>query len=196
MEVSIEERYGNMTLMNIFTSVWLGDWDLYDELFINMPDEIKNQFPFQSHYDREQVALWHENYFAIPGDFFVPPYYTAYQENQENMEEWKHSLLGLIGMYEKFGFYYPLEKEKYPDHIGCMTAFISSSIDAQIKAYHSRDFESITLLDKVQEEMLINYIEPTLLPLLNVAENKIEHPFFKEFLRFYKGNLIADTALQ
>lgn len=186
MEPTLEELYGKMALSNILSSVWLGDWKRYEDIFSTMREDVQMNFPFHQHYDREQVKQWYENHFFIPGDYFVSPYFSSYSIGESGDEDArKKDLLCLIGMYEKTGFYYPLEKELYPDHMGCLVAFWGSVIQEQIKASQTGDEEYVKKLAELEGEILNQYILPVLNPLRNHADPKISHSFFKEFLDFF-----------
>src|SRR5690625_5375459 len=74
MQYTIEETYGKLVLTQLFTHVWFGDWDHYEEAIDQLPDDLIEAFPFHRFYDREKVELWHDNYFSIPGSYFIPPY--------------------------------------------------------------------------------------------------------------------------
>lgn len=186
MIMTKEERYGQLFLNNILSCVWLGEWDRYEEFFLNMDKELTKNFPFHSYYNREDVMLWHENHFFIPGDYFVSPYFSSYiKKGHDEHEERKKDLLCLIGLYEKVGFLYPLEKEIYPDHFGCLTAFLGSVIQESIKADVEKDEEYKSKLNELKQNVIGRYIFPVLQVLRENAEPKIRHPFFKEFLNFY-----------
>lgn len=186
MKEMTEERYGKLALANILASIWLGDWERYESIFTEMPEYLHGQFPFHRHYNREQAELWHENHFFIPGEYFISPYLSSYtQSGNDGYEKRRSDLLCLIGLYDKTGFYYPLEKEIYPDHIGCMTLFLGTVIKECINAETAKDEEYLAELAELERHMLDQYIIPILHPLKNNAESKIEHPFFKEFLAFY-----------
>ncbi|UAC48775.1 molecular chaperone TorD family protein [Bacillus aquiflavi] len=184
-----EECSGKLALANILSSIWFGDWEHYEEIFKQMPKKVKKQFVFHRYYNREQVKLWYENHFFIPGDYFVPPYFSSYVLNDCKKEKKKENLLCLIGIYEKTGFYFPLEKEYYPDHFGCLTAFLSSVLQEQIKAINLNETVYFKQLRKLEEKMLIEYIIPVLQPLSNYAKGKIRHRFFQEFLTFFNETM-------
>jgi hypothetical protein len=68
----MEEMYGKLLLGELFTSVWFGHWDHYEAMMSGVPEELAANLPFHSHYSREDTALWRDNYFQIPGPYFVP----------------------------------------------------------------------------------------------------------------------------
>lgn len=186
MIFTTEERYGQLVLNNIMSSVWLGEWERYEGIFRNMNEELIEKFPFHSHYNQEEVKLWHENHFFIPGDYFVSPYFSSYiKKGQDEHEERKKDLLCLIGLYEKIGFLYPLEKEIYPDHFGCITAFLGSVFQESLELDAEKDEEYLSKLNELNQNVIRRYIFPVLQVLKENAEPKIKHPFFKEFLNFY-----------
>lgn len=191
VEQTIEERYGKWALTNLFTAIWLGDWERYEEIFRGLPAELYVQLPFQAYYRRDEAALWHDNHFFIPGEHFVSPYFSSYG-GKENEEIRRKELLCLIGLYEQTGFYFPLEKERYPDHLGCITAFLSSIGLEQIEAFKSEDEEYAHRLARMEREVLGTYILPVLEPLLEAGKEKIKHPFFQEFLTFYSESMRTD----
>lgn len=185
MKEIIEECYGQLVLVNILSAVWIGDWDRYEEIFKEMPDELQAEFPFHPFYHREQVELWYENHFLIPGDYFVSPYFSSYVTNEKDEERRRQDLLCLISIFNKTGFYYPLEKESYPDHLGCLTSFVSSALQEEIKALQEADLVYFEQLVELKERLRCKYIVPVLKPLIKQSNMKINHLFFKEFLQFY-----------
>ncbi|CAH2715025.1 hypothetical protein BACCIP111895_02202 [Neobacillus rhizosphaerae] len=193
---TVEELHGSMVLANIMSVIWLGDWDRYETIFAEIPAEVSNQFPFHQHYQREKVEVWHENHFCIPGEFFISPYFSSYSGNGgKNAEESRKSLLCLIGLYEKLGFYYPLENNLYPDHLGCLMVFVRSLIQEQIKAKQDSDVELYNKLVDLEVEILSNYIQPMLKPLQKNASNHVQHPFIKEFLECFCQSLDKEEFL-
>lgn len=183
---TLEELHGSLALANIMSVIWLGDWDRYEEIFAEIPDELKNQFPFHTHYKREEVEIWYENHFFIPGDYFISPYFSSYSSNKgQDVEERRKSLLCLIVIYEKMGFYYPLENNLYPDHLGCLLVFISSVLQEQIKAMNNSDDELYKKLTNMKNEIFSEYIQPVLHPLQKNTWNHAKHPFIKEFLQYF-----------
>lgn len=192
MNALIEERYGKLALANILSAVWFGDWDRYEKIFNEMPDEIKAEFPFHQFYHREQVKLWYDNHFYIPGDYFVSPYFSSYTSEEKDEDTRRQDLLCLIGIYEKTGFYYPLEKERYPDHLGCLTSFISSALQEEIKALQDGDSDYYGKLVGLEDDIRNNYIVPVLQPLMEQSNKKIDHLFFKTFIKFYAQTMIEE----
>lgn len=187
---TVEELQGSLALANIFSVIWLGDWDRYEKIFTEMPETLRNEFPFYLFYNREEVEIWYDNHFFIPGDYFIPPYFSSYCSQKEGtVEESKKSLLCLIGHYEKMGFYYPLENNLYPDHIGCLMVFICSIVQEQIKTAQSQDIELSEELNALRQELLSEFLYPILSPLQKYAENRIKHPFIKEFLNYFCTSL-------
>ena len=188
----MEERYGKLAVANIMTSIWLGDWDTYEAFMNDVPEGMQEELTFHSFYNRDEVQLWYDNHFFIPGDHFVSPYFSSYAKNNEDEEARRLELLCLIGLYEKTAFYFPLEQDRLPDHFGSMTAFMSSILQGEIKAENEGDLEYLQQLEEIETEMLNRFIQPILKPMLKNAEAKIKHPFFKEFLRFYKEMMEED----
>lgn len=184
-----EEQYGRLALTNIFTTVWMGDWNRYETIFDNMNGSLQEGFPFHSEYNRKQVLLWHENHFLIPGDYFVSPYFSSYMDINSDVEERKKNLLCLIGMYEKMGFYFPLEQELYPDHIACLTALIAALQQERIKALEHNEYQVNEQLAQLEQEIAVTYILPTIKSMQKISDAKLKHPFFKEFLTFYSETM-------
>lgn len=186
MRMTKEEQYGQLILTNIFGSVWLGDWDHYEEIFKEMDEGLKGSFPFHSEYVREMVKLWYENHFLIPGDYFISPYFSSYtSKNNIGAEEGKRDLLCLIGMYEKLGFYFPLHQDLYPDHIGCLTTFLAAVMQEKLKADEEDDRELLYLLSELEDEIALKYILPIGENIYEKEMNRIQHPFFEQFLSYY-----------
>ena len=172
----MEERYGKLAIANILTSIWFGEWDRYEEFMKEVPESMQDELSFHSFYKRDEVQLWHDNHFFIPGDHFVSPYFSSYPKNGEDEEARKQDLLCLIGLYEKTGFYFPLEQNHLPDHFGSMTAFLSSVLQAEIKAEQEGDSEYLQKLENIEAEVLTQYIKPVIKPMLESAEAKVKHP--------------------
>ncbi len=188
--LAIEELKGSLVFANIMSVVWLGDWDRYEKIFVEMPTELREQFPFHQYYSREDVAIWHENHFFIPGEFFISPYFSSYSSNNgEDVEERRKSLLCLIGIYEKMGFYYPLEENLYPDHFGCIMVFLTSLLQEQIKARQASDEQLYQKLADLKNEVFHEYIQPILSSLQKTALNNVKHPFLHEFLQYFCSTL-------
>lgn len=181
----MEERYGKLAITNILTSIWFGDWKRYEEIMHEVPESMHDELSFHSFYKRDEVQLWHDNHFFIPGDHFVSPYFSSYSKDSDDDELRKKDLLCLIGLYEKTNYYFPLENNIFPDHFGCLTAFVGSLLQEQIKAEQDGDREYLMQLEKLEAEVISQYIKPVIKPLLAVAATKVKHPFFKEFLQFY-----------
>lgn len=181
----MEERYGKLAIANIITSIWLGDWNRYEEFMKDIPEFMQDELSFHSFYERDEVQLWHDNHFFIPGDHFVSPYFSSYPKEGEDEEARKQDLLCLIGLYEKTGFYFPLEHDRLPDHFGSMTAFLSSILQAEIKAEQEGNSEYLRQLEEIEADVLNQYIQPVIMPMLETAGSKVKHPFFKDFLSFY-----------
>lgn len=186
MQPTIEETYGKLVLTQLFTHVWFGDWDEYEKAIEQLPEELIQAFPFHKHYDREETSLWHENYFSIPGPYFVPPYLSSYTEKTEGeQEKVKQDLLYLIGAFDKVGFYYPLEKEEFPDHIGSLTAFIAAAAKKEVEAAKDNDSELFQQMNELQQEIYESYLKIAIREMWNHYSEHIQDPFFKEFIPFY-----------
>jgi TorA maturation chaperone TorD len=188
----MEERYGKLAAANIMTSIWLGEWDTYEAFMDDIPEGMRKELTFHSLYNRDEVQLWYDNHFFIPGDHFVSPYFSSYVKNNEDEEARRHELLCLIGLYEKTAFYFPLEQDRLPDHFGSMTAFMCSILQGEIEAEQEGEREYVQQLEEIEAEMLERFIKPVLKPMLEYAETKIKHPFFKEFLSFYSEMMSED----
>lgn len=184
MQYTLEETYGKLLLTQLFTHVWFGHWDRYEESIEQLPGELIEAFPFHAYYQREETKLWHDNYFSIPGDYFIPPYLSSYN-NSTDQEKVKQDLLCLIGAYDKVGFYYPLEQDEFPDHIGSLTAFITAAANEEIKAMEKDDFELAKQMNQLQVDIYYSYLEPTINKLWDNNKDKINDSFFKTFIPFY-----------
>lgn len=195
MEQQLQEAYGRLMISNLLTHLWFGNWEEYSKIMSEIPIELYDSFPFHKYYEKEEVSLLHENHFFIPGDNFVTPYMSTYYTEIYEEEKAKQSLLCLVSMYEKLGFYYPLEKEEFPDHFGSLTAFLAAGIKAEIDAINEGDQELIDSMRELQNELLTIYIVPTFTVFMQKAEARIEHPFFIAFLKNYMP-LIKETLVR
>ena len=185
MNELLDVKQGTATLVNILSTIWLGDWDQYESIIAKMPDDLKAQLPFSSHYNREEVDLWHQNHFTIPADHFVSPYFSTYSsEMSGNKEETNKALLCLIGIFEKVGFYYPLEQKLYPDHIASLNVFLGAILQKEISAEKSDNEEELKRLQEMRSAILNQYIRPLLIGIKNVAKSKIQNLFLTEFINF------------
>ena len=183
---TIEETYGQVLLSQLFTHIWFGNWDEYEETVNQLPADLLKEFPFHQYYERKETEQWHDNYFAIPGIYFVPPYLSSYQGKSEKEEvQAKQDLLCLIGTFDKLGFYYPLEQEELPDHFGSLTAFITAAASEEVKALEKGDRELAGQLRESQHEMYHTYLEPGIEKLWERNKGKLTDPFFKEFIPYY-----------
>ncbi len=181
-----EETYGKLILAQIFTHIWYGDWDNYEQTMNQLPERLVNEFPFHACYDRKETKIWHDNYFSIPGIYFVPPYMSSYREKSETAElDTKQDLLCLIGAYEKLGFYYPLEREAFPDHIGSLTAFITATLKEEAVALEKGDHELVIELADARKEMYDKYLAPCLGVICKQHQHKFSDSFFNMFIPFY-----------
>lgn len=190
MVYDLEETYGKLALFNIMAHIWTGDWDNYEAIFEEIPASIVNEFPFHEHYKKDEVALWYDNYFVIPGDYFVSPYLSSYSTSDaEEYEKTKQDLLCLIGLYEKLGFYYPLDQELFPDHFGSLTGFLVSLIRVEIDAIQHQDEILYHQIKKLQRDVLTKYLHPQMAKLKKEASEKISHPFFTTFIDFFADSV-------
>lgn len=186
MQYTIEETYGKLLLTQLFTHVWFGDWDHYEESIEQLPNELIEAFPFHKFYDRKETELWHDNYFSIPGPYFIPPYLSSYTEKTDTeQEKIKQDLLCLIGAFDKVGFYYPLEKEEFPDHIGSLTAFVAAATKEEVEAVKNEDNELAEQMNNLQKEIYEDYLEIAIKQLWGHYSNKVQDSFFREFIPFY-----------
>lgn len=194
MNDSLEVKNGIQALTNILSSVWLGDWEQYEKILADMPAELKAELPFHSYYDREEVDLWYQNHFFIPGDHFVSPYFSTYSAQEKgNNEETNKELLCLIGIYEKVGFYYPLEKKIYPDHIGSLNVFLASIMREEITAEKNGDNDYVKQLLELRDEIISKYVLPLQRGLKKAAQNKINNLFLVNFIDFYSDFIEKDV---
>jgi TorA maturation chaperone TorD len=193
---TLAESYGMLALINIFSSVWLGDWDQYEKSIAGIPKELLKELPFHGHYQREEVDLWYQNHFFIPGDYFVSPYFSTYasQENRDH-EKTNAELLCLIGIYEKMGFYFPLEKKIYPDHIGCLNVFIEGIVREEITSQIKQDQALLNQLNSLREEITDQYLLPLIKGIKKAADKNIQLPFLREIVNFYTEFFKKDIAM-
>ncbi|MEQ6390120.1 hypothetical protein RZN22_12465 [Bacillaceae bacterium S4-13-58] len=208
MMFDLEESYGRLALWNILSQIWLGEWDEYEAYFRELPLEVKQEFPFHSHFKREEVSLWYDNYFVIPGDYFVPPYFSSYSggDSREPLvgssdgeflqeDDTKQELLCLIGHFERVGYYYPLEKDVYPDHFGSLAGFMVSAIREEIQSISNGNSNRSIEMKELQEEILVKYLIPVEDKLKKSAQERIMHPFFQTFLTFYHNAVQQESVL-
>lgn len=187
---SITEKYGQLLLSQLFTHVWYGSWNEFEEIIQQLPEDLRSQFPFYEEYDREDTALWYENYFEIPGDYFIPPYLSSYRSKEINAENtMKEDLLQLITTFDQLGFYYPLEKDQFPDHIGSMTAFITATIVEEIKALQEEEEASVEKLEDIKQTIYLKYLKPTVERMWEENKHKISDPFFEDFIPYFISNI-------
>lgn len=181
-----EETYGKLILSDLLTNIWYGNWDKYEEILSQVPDALVRELPFHEHYDREETSLWYDNHFRIPGAYFIPPYLSSYNDqSQEAQEQARQDVLCLIGEYEKFGFYYPLEQEEFPDHFGSVTAFITAAINAEVKASQTGDEELVEQLKKLQRNIYTTHLKKNIHAMVEHAVTKTTDDFFRIFIPFY-----------
>jgi TorA maturation chaperone TorD len=193
---TLAESYGMLALINIFSSVWLGDWDQYEKSIAGIPKELLKELPFHGHYQRDEVDLWYQNHFFIPGDYFVSPYFSTYasQENRDH-EKTNAELLCLIGIYEKMGFYFPLEKKIYPDHIGCLNVFMEGIVREEITSQIKQDQALLNQLNSLREEITDQYLLPLIKGIKKDADKNIQLPFLREIVNFYTEFFKKDIAM-
>ena len=185
MNELLDVKQGTATLINILSTVWLGDWDQYESIMAKMPDELKKQLPFSTHYDREEVDLWHQNHFTIPADHFISPYFSTYSSQLSgNKEETTKALLCLIGIFENAGFYFPLEQKLYPDHVGSLNVFLGAILQKEISAEKHGNEEELQRLQEIRSEILNQYVRPLQKGIKIVAQSRIQNLFLKEFINF------------
>ncbi|MEI3612235.1 molecular chaperone TorD family protein [Pseudogracilibacillus sp. SO30301A] len=190
MVVIQAETYGKHLLTQIFTHVWYGDWDRYEDMINQIPEELARGLPFHPFYERKQTSFWYDNYFLVPGDYFIPPYVSSYRsKTKEDQHQAKKDLLCLIGAFDKVGFYYPLEQEEFPDHIGSITAFIAALLLEEINAYENSDEKLVKSLKSVKKEVYENYFQGCLEHISTFHLKKVEDPFFKKFLPYYMESI-------
>lgn len=187
---SLTERYGQLLLCQLFTQVWYGNWDEFEETIEQLPRELQDQFPFYKVYNREETEVWHENYFEIPGEYFIPPYLSSYQTDAINADhEMKEDLIHLITTFDKLGFYYPLEKDQFPDHIGSLTAFITATLAEEIKALQQSEVELIQQLQEIKEDIYKKYLKPAIERMWAENKHKVSDPFFEKFIPYFVSNI-------
>lgn len=185
-----EETYGKLVLCELFTSIWLGKWDNYEKIIAQVPEELVEEIPFHEHYEREETSLWYDNYFQIPGAYFIPPYLSSYHgQSGEEQERARQDVLCLIGEYEKFQFYYPLEEDVFPDHFGSVTGFITAILKAEVEAEQKEDLELSNQLKAIQRNIYTSYMKKGIKEMLEHAKGKVNDRYFQEFLYFYSESM-------
>lgn len=185
-QTTLDEVYGRLLLSDLFTSVWFGNWQEYEDIISKLPEALIDNLPFHKYYDPEETALWRDNYFQIPGPYFIPPYLSSYfGKSEEEQEKGRQDVLCLVGEFDKLGFYYPLEQDEFPDHFGSMTAFITAALKEEIKAVQSEDLELVEQVKMAQLNVYNLYLAKGAEKMLIQSEGKLADPFFKEFLPFY-----------
>lgn len=190
MTMTKTEAYGKLLLSQLFTNIWLGEWDKYEQTISQLPNEITDHLPFHSHYVPREVKLAHENYFIIPGEFFIPPYVSAYYgKSEEEQQVARQDLLCLVGAYEKVGYYYPVEIDELPDHIGSIIGFITALLQEEIKAADQNDPKVNASIKKLQQEVYEDYLRPALNKMKNPLEKTIDDSFFKYFLPYFNETM-------
>lgn len=155
-----------------------------------LPEELVEEFPFHRYYDREETSLWYDNHFRIPGAYFIPPYLSSYNDHSaEAQEKSRQDVLCLIGEYEKFGFYYPLDQDQFPDHFGSITAFITATLKEQIKAIKKEDDELVSQLNDLKQQIYVRYLAKGIYEMTKQAKGKAIDLFFQQFLTYYAQNM-------
>lgn len=186
MTETLEETYGQLLLSQLFTHIWFGNWEEYELTIDKLPVHLREEFPFHKHYNRDVTELWHDNYFNIPGVYFIPPYISSYGEKtEEAANKSRQDLLCLIGTFDKLGFYYPLEQNEFPDHIGSLTAFVAAALAEETKALEQNDQQLASDLRDSREELYFTYIKPNIQKMWKHNKRKLADPFFKQFIPFY-----------
>lgn len=181
------EIYGKLVLSQLFTHIWYGDWEKYEETIGHLPAEMTDNLPFHQFYEPKDVKLAHENFFVIPGDYFIPPYVSSYYgKTEEEQQIARQDLLCLIGAYEKVGYYYPIENDELPDHIGSITGFLTALLQEEIKAYERGDQQLVKEVKQLQREVYHDYLKFALEKMEQSYKQKVDDQFFEHFLLYYK----------
>lgn len=191
-----EEQQGLIAMADLFMAIWLGEWDKYEDFFRSIPEEFHSEFPFHSHYNREEADLWLQNHFSIPGAHFISPYYSSYRAPGQDEEVKRNSLLRLISMYEKTGYYFPLEKEIYPDHIAALTGFAASVLREEAKAAEQGDHEYLEQLGMLKRDVAEIYMAPLVSSIKEAVHGKVKNSFVNAFVlsvsEFVDKDLLAE----
>lgn len=186
----VEEVYGKLLLGELFRCVWFGHWDHYETIISGLPEELIENIPFHQYYDREETALWRDNYFQIPGPYFIPPYLSSYYgESAEDQEEARQEVLCLVGEFDKLKFYYPLEQDEFPDHFGSMTAFITAALKEEVKAIEVGDTELQEQLQEVQQRVYTSYLRKGIQTMRQTCDEEAFEPFFRSFIPFFAESM-------
>src|SRR5699024_10370943 len=107
------------------------------------------------------------------------------EKTEDQQEKAKQDLLYLIGAFDKMGFYYTLEKEEFPDHIGSLTAFITAADKKEIEATKEDNTKLVKQMNELQQEIYESYLRIAINELWARYKEHIQDPFFKEFVPFY-----------
>jgi len=186
MQHTMEETYGKLLLTKLFTHVWFGDWGQYENSIKQFPNGLVDAFPFHPFYDRKITHFWYDNYFLNPGTYFIPLYVSHYitLTNQEK-EQTRQDLIQLTKNIDEKDFPHPLDIEKFPDHVGSLTAFIAIAAKKEVEATKAQDNDLAEQMVYLQKHIFESCLEVAIKQLWYYNRDKIQDPFFKEFIPFY-----------
>jgi len=187
---SLAEKYGQLLLSQIFTQVWYGNWNEFEETIEQLPTEWQEQFPFYEVYNRKETKSWHEHYFNIPGEYFIPPYLSSYQKEEvQAKESMKNDFYNFIERFDNVDELNVLREEEFSDHIGSLTAFVTIMISLEIKAIQENNDVYMKDLQHIREHFCKKHLKPGVDKLWETYKHKVKDPFFETFIPYCLSNI-------
>src|SRR5690625_1929722 len=119
MHIELSDK---LTIAQLFTSVWYGDWHHYEKSISNLPIDLTDRLTFHAYYKPKKIKSKYAQHFLNEGEKYVSPFITSYY-GADQEEKARQNLLSLVAFYENLAYYYPAEKEQLPDHFGSITGF-------------------------------------------------------------------------
>lgn len=194
---TIDELKGKQFVYGLFSAILLGQFQRYRQMMEELPEEMRAQFPFHQHYDEEEVSLAYDNLFVIPGEFYIPPYYSSYAGSYNDNElEIRENHLCLIGLFERFGFYDPIEQEQLPNHIAMFFSFMQASLALEVKAWTDNDEELAGQAQQLQKRFLDEFLHPWVPMLLSQVQKQEISLFFQKWGNFAQEYLSIECEKQ
>lgn len=194
---TIHELKGKQFVYGIFSALLLGQVERYRQVMENLPVDIRRQFPFHQDFEEEKVAAAYDNLFVVPGDYYIPPYYSSYAgQYKDNELEIREHLLCLIGLFERFGFYYPIEQEQLPDHIAMFFSFMQASLALEEKAWTDNDEKLAGQAQQLQKRFLDEFLHPWVPVLLSQVQKQEISPFFQKWGHYAQEYLRIEREKQ
>lgn len=194
---AIHELKGKQFVYGLFSAILLGQVERYDQVMRELPVDIRKQFPFYQDFEKEKVTAAYDNLFVVPGDYYIPPYYSSYAglyyDNELDLNE---NHLCLIGLFERFGFYDPIEQEQLPDHIAMFFSFMQASLALEVKAWTDDDEELAKQAQQLQKRFLNEFLHPWASVLLSQVQKQEISPFFRKIGGFAQEYLSIEREKQ